>query len=95
MAEEPTPQDAILTAPLETRPEVTDPIPIAENVESAVENSANTDHDKPPKEVAPAPTVDAGAQQPVAPAPTEPEPSITKGIIESLLPCLVSIHLLI
>jgi hypothetical protein len=80
MAEEPTPQDATLPAPVETRSEVTESKPTSEKVESAVENSASADPIETPNDVAPAPTMDVAADLPVAPAPTEPEPSITKGM---------------
>jgi hypothetical protein len=86
MAEEPTAQEAVLPAPIETRPEVNDSAPSAEKVESTVESIKSADPLEPPKEVAQVLALAVDVELPVAPVPAEPEPLLEKGVIGHLLP---------
>lgn len=83
MAEEAMSQDAILPAPVETRPEVPESMETTEKDESAAENSTSADPTE-PKEVAPAPTMEVALEQPVVPAPAELEPLVDKGMTDFL-----------
>ena len=86
MAEEPTSQQAFLPAPVETRPELSESTSTTEKVESIVENSAVADPIEPLKEVAAAPTIGVGLEQPVASVPAEPEPVAEKRMSKFPLP---------
>jgi hypothetical protein len=91
MSEEATSQDAIMPAPAETRPEVTESMATAEKVEAPVEKTTSVDPIEPPKDVAPLPATEVALEQPVAPTPTEPEaePLVEKGMIKSLFPTTI------
>ncbi|KAG0650649.1 hypothetical protein D0Z07_2721 [Hyphodiscus hymeniophilus] len=78
MAEEPTSQEAVLPVPVETRLEISEPIPAIEKTESAVEDTTVVDPVDPSKEVAPAPKEDI--EQPVPPVSTKVE---AEAIIEN------------
>jgi hypothetical protein len=71
MAEEATPQDAILSEPEETRPKVTEINQANEKVESAVENSASADPVEPAKELVPAWKIEVSTEQTADPDTSE------------------------
>ena len=86
MAEESKLQNAVLPALTETRHEIPESDPAIEKIESATGSTPVAENTEQPKEVAPLSTLVAPSEEPAAPDPTEPGPTVEKSMIVSFPP---------